>query len=171
MDLEPYEQENLYKNYWVYIENLTGDIAEFIRNYLSFKLKVLVRKYEVYAVFKPFSIQFFGKDKEGILKDLLYFGKIYSYLVQINEHPNKDINNLLARLHRLELTISHPYLLDVLNDLEDNILSEDNVKEILILIESYAFRKIFVYNSTAGLNKLFVIISKEIKQKRSKSRT
>jgi len=48
MDLEPIEQEKLYKQYWIEIENLTGDIAEFIRNYLIFKERTSVKKGDVY---------------------------------------------------------------------------------------------------------------------------
>lgn len=44
MDLEPDKQEKLYKQYWVKIENLSGDIAEFIRNYLIFKQKKWIKK-------------------------------------------------------------------------------------------------------------------------------
>lgn len=44
MDLEPLEQEQMYKKYWVEIEKLTGDIAEFVRNYLIFKLRIWVKK-------------------------------------------------------------------------------------------------------------------------------
>ncbi|KAF5431165.1 hypothetical protein C5S35_18350, partial [Candidatus Methanophagaceae archaeon] len=71
MDLEPFEQERMYKNYWVKIENLTGDIAEFVRNYLMFKLKVWVKKADAYPVFKNFSIVQYNKNKESILQDLL----------------------------------------------------------------------------------------------------
>jgi hypothetical protein len=39
MDLEPQEQEKKYKKYWVEIERLTSDVAEFIRNYLIFNTK------------------------------------------------------------------------------------------------------------------------------------
>ena len=38
MDLEASFQEKLYLDYWLKIENLSGDIAEFVRNFLMFKL-------------------------------------------------------------------------------------------------------------------------------------
>lgn len=167
MDLEALEQERMYKEYWITIEKLTGDTAEFIRNYLNFKTKVSVKRDDVYNIFKVFAVEVFQRDKESILKDLLDFAEIYSYLVQISQYPNKDINRQLARLNRLEFTISHSYLLDVLNDLKHGILTESLVKEILIVIESYAFRKILVDSSTQGLNKMFITLSKEIKKEES----
>ena len=51
MDLEPQEQEKKYKKYWVEIERLTSDVAEFIRNYLIFKTRSWVKKDDVYLFF------------------------------------------------------------------------------------------------------------------------
>ncbi|MBI2146546.1 DUF262 domain-containing protein [Candidatus Woesearchaeota archaeon] len=167
MDLEPVKQEKMYKEYWSNIEKLTGDVAEFVRNYLLFKLKTWVKKDDVYEVFKKFSLDTFNKDKEKILKDLLYFAQIYGWFVQINNHPDPLVNKQLNRLNKLEFTVSHPYLLDVFNDLKENILTEQIVKEILTTIESYAFRKILVDNTTQGLNKLFITLSKEIKKEKT----
>ena len=163
MDLKPDEQEKLYKNYWVVIESLTGDSSEFVRNYLIFKTKLWVKKDDVYNGFKKHSLKL-NANKEEILKDLLIFAEIYSWLVQINKHENKELNQRLERLNKLEFTVSHPYLIDVFNDLRNNILSEGIVKEILMIIESYAFRKILVDNTKQGLNKMFITLSKEIKK-------
>jgi len=164
MDLNPSEQEKMYKKYWIEIEKFTGDIAEFVRNYLIFKLKTWVKKDDVYTVFKNFSSDQFSKNKEGILEDLLNFAKIYSWLVQIQNHPNKGINTQLNRLNKLEFTVCHPYLLDLFNELNQNNINEDIVKNVLIIIESYAFRKILVDNTTQGLNKLFITLARDIKK-------
>jgi len=167
MDLQPVEQEKMYKTYWLNIEKLTGNIAEFVRNYLIFKTKTWVKKDDVYTIFKKFSLENFNRDKESILKDLLYFAEIYGWLVQINNYPNNLVNNQLNRLNKLEFTVSHPYLLDVFNDLKNSILTEQAVKDILTTIESYAFRKILVDNTTQGLNKMFITLSKDIKKEES----
>ncbi len=167
MDLQPAEQEKLYKTYWIKIENLTGNIAEFVRNYLIFQTKLSVKKEDVYTIFKKFSLENFNKEKESILVDLLYFAEIYSWLVQINDYPNDIVNTQLSRLNKLEFTVSHPYLLDVFHDLKHGILTEQAVKDILITIESYAFRKILVDNTTQGLNKMFIVLSKDIKKEYS----
>lgn len=167
MDLEPIEQEKMYKKYWVEIEKLTGDIAEFVRNYLIFKLKIWVKKDDVYATFKKFSIENFFKDKEGILQDLLFFSRIYSWLVQIQNHPSDTINKELLRLNKLEFTVCHPYLLDIFNELYLKNINEKVIKNILTIIESYAFRKILVDNTTQGLNKLFITLARDIKKEES----
>ncbi|MFH1632313.1 MAG: DUF262 domain-containing protein [bacterium] len=164
MDLEPTEQERMYKKYWIEIEKLTGDIAEFVRNYLIFKLKISVKKDDVYDVFKKFSLKNFNKDKEKVLQDLLFGAKIYSWLVQIQKHSNPNINSELLNLNRLEFTVCHPYLLDIFNDLNSKIINEETIINILNTIKSYAFRKILVDNTTQGLNKLFISLARDIKK-------
>ncbi len=165
MDLHPIEQERFYKNYWVKIEELTGNnIAEFIRNYLIYKNQIWVKKDDVYEVFKKFSFDELKNDKEGILKDLLYFSEIYSWLLQINKHPDNLVNKQLERLDKLEFTVCHPYFFDAFHDLKNKVISAETVIETLKIIESYAFRKILVDNTTQGLNKMFITLSKEIKK-------
>jgi uncharacterized protein with ParB-like and HNH nuclease domain len=167
MDLEHSQQDKLYKKYWVEIEKLTGDIAEFVRNYLIFKLKIWVKRDDVYTNFKKFSTEKYYKNKEGILQDLLFFAGIYSWLIQIQNHPNNAINKELIRLDRLEFTVCHPYLLDVFYELNSGNMDEETTKNVLIIIESYAFRKILVDNTTQGLNKLFISLARDIKKEES----
>jgi len=164
MDLPPDEQRRLYNDYWMKIEELTADVAEFVRNYLIYKLKSWVKKDDIYTMFKIFAIDNFYKNNEGILKDLLYFAKIYSMLVQISPHSDNEINNQLARLNKLEFTVSHPYFIDLFNDFSLDIISSEVVRNVLLIIESYAFRKILVDNTTQGLNKMFITLSRDIKK-------
>ncbi|MCB1193984.1 MAG: DUF262 domain-containing protein [Leptospiraceae bacterium] len=164
MDLQPSEQEKMYKTYWIDIEKLTGNVAEFIRNYLIYKIKIWVKKDDVYTTFKKVSIDYFKKDKKAILQELLDFANIYSWFVQINNHPNQSINYQLNRIYKLEFTVCHPFLLDVFDDLKSKIIDDETVNNILIILESYAFRKILVDNTTQGLNKMFITLSKEIKK-------
>jgi len=92
---------------------------------------------------------------------------LFSWFVQIKKHKNIEINKKLSRLNKLEFTICYPYLFDIFNDVKLQDISETNILEILTLIESYAFRKILVDNTTQGLNKMFITLSKEIKKEDS----
>ena len=132
-----------------------------------FKLKIWVKKGDVYPEFKKSSVQIFHNNKEDILQDLLFFAEIYSWLIQIQIHPNSAINKELSRLNRLEFTVCHSYFLDVFNDLNSGNIDEKTTENILIAIESYAFRKILVDNTTQGLNKSFISLAKDIKKEDS----
>jgi uncharacterized protein with ParB-like and HNH nuclease domain len=167
MDLEPAFQEKLYSDYWVKIENLTaGDVAEFIRNFLMFKLgkNITQTKRAVYTEFKKYTEENFHKESQKVLQEVLQYAQVYSYFIRQNNNPSKAIDERLDRLFRLEFKVAWPFLFDVFELLEQNILIEKDVVNIIQLIESYAFRKIMVNNTTQGLNKLFLILAKEIRK-------
>ena len=167
MDLEPEKQEQFYQKYWLEIEKLVEDRFEgFVQNYLIFKNKSWIKSDDVYENFKKFVKENFAQDKEKILQDLIYYAKIFSIIFQITKHKNSEINNCLQRLCELDFTVVDPYFLDVFADLDLGILSEENVIKIIKIIESFAFRKNFVENTTQGLNKFFVTLAKEIKKEK-----
>ncbi len=166
MDLEASFQEKLYLDYWLKIENLSGDIAEFVRNFLMFKLSknVTQTKRAVYNEFKKYAEEKYNKDSQKVLEEILKYAKVYSYFIRQNNHPSKLIDDSLDRLFRLEFKVAWPFLFEVFELFEKQILNEENVVEIIKLIESYAFRKILVDNTTQGLNKFFLTLDKEIKK-------
>ncbi|MBI1242414.1 MAG: DUF262 domain-containing protein [Nostoc sp. RI_552] len=166
MDLSQSDQEQLYNNYWIKIEELSGNVANFIRIFLMFKLKKSITQSDraVYNEFKQYSKDKFSRDSSSILQHLLKYAENYSYFINISDHPDKNINKALHRLHCLEFTVCHPFLMDVFDLFNQGIIVASDVQNIIQLIESYAFRKILVNNSTQGLNKFFLTLSKEIKK-------
>ncbi len=92
MDLDPREQEIKYKSYWIEIEKLTNDVAEFIRNYLIFKTRSGVKRDDVYLLFKNFAINNYSNDKDLILNDLLKYANIYGCFIQTQKHRSEKIN-------------------------------------------------------------------------------
>ena len=168
MDLEPEKQEQFYQKYWLEIEKLVEDEFEiFVQNYLIFKNKSWIKSDDVYENFKKFVKENFAQDKEKILQDLIYYAKIFSIIFQITKHKNSEINNCLKRFCELDFSVAVPYFLDIFTDLDLRILSEENVIKIIKIIESFAFRKNFVENTTQGLNKFFVTLAKEIKKEKA----
>lgn len=172
MDLEPEKQEKFYQKYWIEIEKLVEDRFEsFIQNYLIFKNKSWIKSDDIYENFKKFAKENFAKEsysynKEEILQDLIYYAKIFSIIFQITKHKNFEINNCLQRICELDFNVADPYFLDVFTDLDLGILSEKDVVKIIKTIESFAFRKNFVDNTTQGLNKFFITLAKEIKKEK-----
>ena len=158
MDVEPNLQEQLYKNFWLPIEQLVGDVAEFARIYLIYKEQKLVRKFEVYEFFKKY-IQNQTITKLEILEDLLKYSQIYSFIIQIQPHDDYNINQKLENFKKLEFSVASPFLLDVF----DSRLTGNQIYCILEVLESYVFRKILVDGVTSGLNKLFITLAREIK--------
>jgi uncharacterized protein with ParB-like and HNH nuclease domain len=166
MDLDSSIQEKLYLDFWLKIENLSGDVAEFIRNFLMFRLgrNVTQTKRAVYSEFKKYAEDKFNKDSPKVLEEILKYAKIYSYFIRQNNHPSKVIDDGLDRLSRLEFNVARPFLFELFDLLEKHILNEKDVYKSIKLIESFAFRKILVDNTTQGLNKFFLTLDKEIKK-------
>lgn len=166
MNLSKDEQERLYNTYWVKLERLSTDVANFIRVFLMYRLQKNITKSKraVYNEFKKYSENNFSNNSSQLLQHLVKYSELYSYFINNSQHPSSQINQALYRLHRLEFTVCYPFLLDIFDLFEQNILQEFDVVRIIQLIESYAFRRILVTNSTQGLNKLFVVLSKEIKK-------
>lgn len=164
MDLSPDLQERLYNEYWIKIENFTNNVAEFVRNFLMFRLQknVTQTKRATYNEYKKYIERVFDRDSEKSLNELLEYAEIYSYFIQETYHSSKKINENLYRLCRLEFTVAYPFLFHVFSLFKRGVLDEDIVGDILQLIESYAFRKIIVDNTTQGLNKFFLTLHKEI---------
>ena len=166
MDLEPAFQEKLYLDYWLKIETLSLDVAEFIRNFLMFKLNrnVTQTKRAVYTEFKKYAEEKYNKDSQKVLQEILEYAQIYSYFIRQNKHSSQIIDTNLDRLYKLEFRVAHPFLFEIFDLLKVGILNEKTVANIIRLIESYAFRKILVDNTTQGLNKFFLTLAKEIKK-------
>jgi uncharacterized protein with ParB-like and HNH nuclease domain len=166
MDLDSTDQEHLYLDYWLRIENLSLDTAEFIRNFLMFRLNrsITQTKRAVYSEFKKYTDKQFAKNPQKTLSELLKYAQIYSYFIRTNKHPNKNVDKGLERLYKLEFKVAYPFLFEIFDLLELGTLDQKNVADILQIIESHAFRKILVNNTTQGLNKFFLTLDKEIKK-------
>lgn len=164
MDLEPNTQDRFFNKYWIQIEKLTSNLPEFIRNYLIFKTQSSIKKEDVYSEFKILAKNEFKNEKENILKELIYYAGLYSSFTQIEFHENSKINEKLSNLNKIEFSVCIPYLFDLFTDFDRKNITEDVLIAVLITVESYAFRKMLVDNSTQGLNKLFVTLSKDLKK-------
>lgn len=166
MDLKPNEQDNLYNRYWIKIERKVGDIAEFVRNFLMFKLQknVTQTKRAVYNEFKKFSLDAFQRDSQKILETLLKYAEIYSFFVRHNKHSDQRIDENLESLFNLEVSIAYPFLFEIFDLHKQGILNAETVADIIHLVESHLFRRILVHNTTQGLNKLYISLGREIKR-------
>lgn len=166
MNLNSKQQEDYYFNYWTNIEensiNVKNGVSDFIRDYLTFKLRRIPRADRVYFEFKDY-VELSAIPTLDVLKDLLRYSRFYKTITTGN-HPNKEISNLLKDLFRLDNKVSYPYLLEVFNDSFEGIISEPNLKEILIVLESYLFRRTVCNIPSNALNKLFSSLEKDIRK-------
>jgi len=164
MSQPPKKQEDFYHQYWHKIEKKTNfNVDSFIRDFLTYKERIIPNKDKVYESFKKFVIENHSEDIEDFLKELLKFSEYYRKIV-FSKEEDSEINNLLKRINKLEVSVSYPFLLEVFNDFSENVLKKEDVIEILQILESFAFRRLITDLPTNALNKIFMILGRDIKK-------
>lgn len=154
-------QNKYYEDYWNKIEVCTDyDVSAFIRDYLSVKQQTTPSMNKVYFTFKAY-VEDRNFETELLLKELLAYAKWYQILL-IGGTVNKALNACIYRLNRLETTVTRPFFLEVLRLHSENRLTISEVAEIFSLTENYLFRRTICDVPTNALNKIFLLLHREI---------
>lgn len=161
MDLPKQKQDEYYEKYWNCIEKCTKyDVSSFIRDYLSVKQLVIPSQKKVYINFKKYVEDSSLKIIE-ILEDLLSYAKRYNILL-CGKTSSKELNSCINRLNRLETTVTRPFFLEVLRLYDENQINLNEVAEAFSITESYLFRRTICDLPTNALNKIFLLLNREI---------
>lgn len=161
MGLPAKQQNDYYEKYWNKIEVCTDyDVSMFVRDYLSVKQQLIPSMSKVYFTFKAF-VEENGTEIEPLLQELLSYAKWYEILLKGNT-AEKGLNACIYRLNRLETTVTRPFFLEVLHLQSAGKLSLAEVKEIFLYTENYLFRRTICDLPTNALNKIFLMLHREI---------
>ena len=162
MGLPNDQQTKFYEKYWNRIENHTDyDVSSFVRDYLSIKQQSTPNINSVYPAFKKFVEDAEQADIEPLLRDLLEYAKRYALLLRGGHHDER-LNGCIYRLNRLSTSVTRPFLLEALRLCESGVLSADELVEIFQFTESYLFRRTICDLPTNALNKIFLLLHREI---------
>ena len=160
MDLERGEQNRIYKEIWIPIENnckvsdgseITSYVSDFIRDYLTLKTEKISSKPKVFETFKTY----YEKENDEKLEDMKKYSEAYSYIIKPSLEKDKDIQRELDYLKSLDKTVINTFLIGILKDYKDNILEKDELVNILTLLQSYLWRRYITEKPTNALNKIF----------------
>ena len=161
MGLPPKEQEDYYEKYWNKIEVCTKyDVSAFIRDYLSVKQQVIPQQKKIYINFKEF-VEIGKIETESLLVEMLAYAKRYQILLD-GKSGSAALDACIDRLNRLETTVTRPYFLEVLRLYSENKLTLAQVTEIFLTTENYLFRRTMCDLPTNALNKIFLMLHREI---------
>lgn len=171
MSLNHKDQMKIYQDYWEIIETQakiaqtnTSKVSEFIRDYLTLVNKKIPNKNKVYQEFKikyPTSTLEILKENLSKIKKLVkHYNKI---LNPINE-SNLKIRKNLDYINRLDINVSYPFLIQVYDDYENEIISKDEFVYILELIQSFAWRRFIISLPSNALNKIFMTLYSDIRK-------
>lgn len=161
MGLPAKTQNEFYEKYWNKIELCTGyEVSLFVRDYLSVKQQAIPPMNKIYVTFKGFAEET-QIDTESLLKDLLEYAKSYEVLLK-GRTEDKKLNACIYRLNRLETTITRPFFLEVFRLQKNGVLTITEVREVFLFTENYLFRRSICDLPTNALNKIFLMLHKEI---------
>lgn len=172
MNCKPSEQEKLYNNYWLKLESkLNKNFTEFVRDYLSLKNGLVVQngKNKVYTAFKKYYINNYadkGIQLEEFLKIWLDYAEAYSMLLNPNTNTDKKhvLENSLNDTIKLNMKTTYPFLLGILYDYNEGLISYEDTANILKLIESYSVRRSICSIQGGALSQAMASLYKEVKE-------
>ncbi len=166
METEIEKKEGFYNKYWRAMEEDFKQnkklFDRFVRHYLTLKTREIPNINKVYVALKDY------RQKEGIgIEDLLKdLQKYCGYFCQIvfKKEADKDLNKDLGFLVDLEMDVIYPLLLELYSDYSDRVLSKDDFRRSIALIESYLFRRAVCGIHSNGLNKFFASFARYIQK-------
>lgn len=169
MGLEPLEQIRIFENYWEIIESNAKDytkeesrVSDFIRDYLTYKIKKIPNKTAVYEEFKLRYPERNYKFYNETIKEIKEFSIFYHKLINPTKEEDLEISKELNFINRLEINVSYPFLLPVYNDYANNIIDKTTLVNILRLIQSYTWRRFIQDLPTSTINKIFLNLYSDI---------
>lgn len=169
MDLPHLEQTKVYEAIWSPIEQNAKDItkrtslvSDYIRDYLTLKNKKIPNKNKVYAEFKGLYHNKKDEDYHQELENIKSLSYHYKKFVNPSTVSDKQIRRELEYIHRLEINVAFPFLLQVFEDEENGIITKEELIKVLKLIQSFVWRRFIVGLPTNALNKIFMTLYSEI---------
>lgn len=168
MGLEPDEQTYVYEHLWRPMELLfdyekqDSVMDKFFRDYLTMKQTRIPKIDRVYEEFKIYHLNCEFSSIRELCKDLLTYAKYYTDMV-FARSKNAVIKALYDDVNNLRMEVAYPFLLKVHNDYSEELITEDDLIEIIKLCISYVFRRSICDIPTNSLNKTFATLRNEIR--------
>ncbi len=170
MELEPNTQERIYRKYWMPIEEFTFHkaknkslLSDYIRHYLTFRNRKIPNKGKVYEEFK---LKFPNKeiDLEETLEELKRYARFFNKLIDTSKEDDRGVAKEIRNINKLEINVSYPFLLEVYNDYESNVISGKEFVDVVKIIQSFVWRRFIVGLGTNALNKIFTSLYKDVEK-------
>jgi uncharacterized protein with ParB-like and HNH nuclease domain/predicted transport protein len=163
MGLSRRDQNKIYDNYWEIIEKLAKDenlnisrVSDFIRDYLTLENKNIPNKNKVYLEFKEKYPTTTLEELEHILAEIKSLVKHYNKLINPKNENDRNVRQQLEYINRLEINVAYPFLMKVYEDYTNAILDKSTFLKVLLLVQSFTWRRFILALPTNALNKIFM---------------
>lgn len=145
LGLNPDEQNELYKKYWLHIENtLPGQVSNFVRDYMqaskkrAFKKASATNSKDLYGQFKMI---FADEDSKELLRELSEYSEVYSYVISDISTGDKNIDYELKDIRTINVTTAYSFLMVLLRHWKEDLLTAQDVVDILHAFKIYCLRR------------------------------
>jgi uncharacterized protein with ParB-like and HNH nuclease domain/predicted transport protein len=171
MGLEPELQANLYDQYWRPMEKDFGQVNYseyfdgFIRHYLTVNTGDIPKESEVYEAFKEYARSPKSGSVEDLVADIRTYAGYYCAMA-LDAENDTDLKMAFRDLRELKVDVAFPFLLEIYNDYDKQIISKDDLLKIVRLVESYVFRRAICGIPTNSMNKTFGNFNRNLKRDR-----
>ncbi|MFC5440026.1 GmrSD restriction endonuclease domain-containing protein [Rhodanobacter ginsenosidimutans] len=166
----PHEQQTrLYEDYWRPMEklfgaeNYTSYFDEFMRFFLVIHTRNhRTRKDEVYSEFKTYSLD---QKVEPLLASLLEFARYYCAMA-LGKEQDAELARAFQDIRELRADVCYPMLMEVYHDYTRQLLDKKDFNQILLLVESYVFRRAICDIPTNSQRQTFATFCRQLKKDR-----
>ncbi|HET9049623.1 MAG TPA: DUF262 and DUF1524 domain-containing protein [Chiayiivirga sp.] len=169
MGLPHAEQTRLYEDYWRPMEMLFGaeNYTRYFDEFMRFFLVIhtgnhRIRKDEVYDQFKTYSL---GQKVEPLLASLLEFARYYCAMA-LGKEQDAELARAFQDIRELRADVCYPMLMEVYHDYAQQQLAKEDFCQILLLVESYVFRRAICDIPTNSQRQTFATFCRGLKKDR-----
>ncbi len=168
MDLDPKKQYKVFEQIWNPIEENARHlvrqkslVSDYIRDYLTLRNKKIPNKNKVYLEFKKlYAVKDESYHQE--LENIKSFSTHYKKFINPSTVQNDSVKRELEHISRLEINVAYPFLLQVFEDADNGIITDQELVKILKLIQTYVWRRFVTGLPTNALNKIFMALYSEV---------
>lgn len=169
MGLEPAHQTSLYQDHWRPMEVEFGQEAygshfdRFMRHYLTIKTGEIPNIDQVYESFKSYarSAEIAAQGVDALVADIHAFAGYYCCMV-LGKEEKKDLAEAFQDLREFKVDVAYPFLLELYQDYQNNLLDKKDFLQAARMIESYVFRRAICNIPTNSLNKTFATFGRDL---------
>jgi len=156
-----HEQEDLYENYWNRIEKSVEYRTDwFIRFYLVSKTGKIPRQDAVYEAFRDYQLHAKTSTRE-LLSDMRDYAE-YSRELNTATTGVGTADKRLRRFNMVKHDVTLPLTMPLLAELKAGSVSAEDFTRVIVILDSYLFRRFVSGVPTQSLNRIFTTLYSEV---------
>ena len=150
------DQDRLYEEYWLKIENLLDKktLEDFFLDYLNLKLDGFAKESEAYDEFKTLYVMQ-NYTNESMLQEIYHYACLYHVFLYGSSKLSEQSNNYLRGIRKLKQTTVFLFLFRVFDDCQKEVIDETTLQKVLQLLLSYSIRRLMCEISSNSLRGLY----------------